>query len=52
MAVRSFKSSTSSRRSMDRKTADALKREKAAQEKVEKKAQTHSRSADKGRKND
>lgn len=35
MAVRSFKSSTSSRRSMDRKTADALKREKAAQKKVD-----------------
>lgn len=35
MAVRSFKSSTSSKRSMDRKTADALKKEKAAQKKVE-----------------
>lgn len=35
MAVRSFKSSTSNRRSMDRKTADALKKEKAAQKKVE-----------------
>lgn len=35
MAVRSFKSSTSSRRSMDRKTADALKKEKAAQKKVD-----------------
>lgn len=52
MAVRSFKSSTSSRRSMDRKTADALKQEKAAQKKVEKKVQTHSRSAGKGREND
>ncbi len=35
MAVRSFRSSTSNRRSMDRKTADALKKEKAAQKKVE-----------------
>jgi hypothetical protein len=35
VAVRSFKSSTSSKRSMDRKTADALKREKAAQKKVD-----------------
>lgn len=35
MAVRSFKSSTSSKRSMDRKTAEALKKEKAAQKKVE-----------------
>ncbi len=35
MAVRSFKSSTSTKRSMDRKTADALKKEKAAQKKVD-----------------
>ena len=35
MAVRSFKGNTSSKRSMDRKTADALKREKAAQKKVD-----------------
>lgn len=35
MAVRSFKGSTSSKRSMDRKTAEALKREKAAQKKVD-----------------
>jgi hypothetical protein len=35
VAVRSFKSSTSNRRSMDRKTADALKKEKAAQKKVD-----------------
>jgi hypothetical protein len=35
VAVRSFKGSTSNKRSMDRKTADALKREKAAQKKVD-----------------
>lgn len=35
MAVRSFKGSTSSKRSMDRKTVDALKKEKAAQKKVD-----------------
>ncbi len=35
MAVRSFKGSTSSKRSMDRKTAEALKREKAAQKRVD-----------------
>lgn len=35
MPARSFRSSTSSRRSMDRKTADALKKEKAAQDKVD-----------------
>lgn len=35
MAVRSFKGNTSNKRSMDRKTADALKREKAAQKKVD-----------------
>jgi hypothetical protein len=35
VTVRSFKSSTSKRRSMDRKTADALKKEKATQKKVE-----------------
>lgn len=40
MAVRSFKSSTSNRRSMDRKTADALKKEKAAQKKVEDRSRT------------
>ncbi|MBA3472268.1 MAG: hypothetical protein H0T57_03410 [Rubrobacter sp.] len=45
MAVRSFKSSTSNRRSMDPKTADALKKEKAAQKKVEEKAETRSRAA-------
>lgn len=35
MAVRSFKGSTSSKRSMDRKTADALKKEKDAQKRVD-----------------
>jgi hypothetical protein len=52
VAVRSFKSSTSNRRSMDPKTADALKREKAAQKKVEEKTETHNSSVDKGHQND
>ena len=34
MAVRSFKGSTSSKRSMDRKTADALKKEKAPRKRL------------------
>lgn len=52
MAVRSFKSSTSSKRSMDPKTANALKEEKAAQKKVEEKTETHSSPADKEHEND
>ncbi len=35
MTVRSFKGTTSSKRSMDRETAEALKKEKAAQKKVD-----------------
>lgn len=42
MAVRSFKGSTSSKRSMDRKTADALKKEKAAQKKVDGRSERNS----------
>jgi hypothetical protein len=44
VAVRSFKSSTSSKRSMDRKTADALKKEKAAQKKVDDRSERSSSS--------
>lgn len=42
MAVRSFKSGTSTKRSMDRETADALKKEKAAQKKVDERNQRSS----------
>lgn len=35
MAVRSFRGGTSTKRSMDPKTADALKKEKDAQKKVD-----------------
>ena len=44
MAVRSFKSGTSTKRSMDRETADALKKEKAAQKKVDERSQRSSSS--------
>jgi hypothetical protein len=44
VAVRSFKGGTSSKRSMDRKTADALKKEKAAQKKVDDRSERSSSS--------